>query len=182
MHPALISALTAAVVTLLIEYAAKPHLEARKDRVLEKVRGRRELRARMAVLQLDLWSLWRVRTATEVAKEELGKSCAEADSLYRKFALFAESFPGRQRSLINHHLGRVRSDLLSWSFYLENEKVSQKYLEERQRMAQGRHFNDPLDILAYTSIMGADVVHAALTLSPKRPWRYYWGLKDLSRI
>ncbi|MEW9527845.1 hypothetical protein [Microbispora sp. NPDC049125] len=38
------------VVTLGIEYAAKPRLEARKERILEAVRTRRELLARLAVI------------------------------------------------------------------------------------------------------------------------------------
>jgi len=39
----LTSAGTAAVVTLLVEYAAKPKLEARKDRIVENARQRRKL-------------------------------------------------------------------------------------------------------------------------------------------
>jgi hypothetical protein len=37
-----VSALVAVVVTLAIEYAAKPHLEARKERILNAARERRE--------------------------------------------------------------------------------------------------------------------------------------------
>lgn len=48
MQTALISALTAAVVTLLIEYAAKPRLEARKERIVESARTRRDLLTRAA--------------------------------------------------------------------------------------------------------------------------------------
>lgn len=41
----LTSVVTAIVVTLLVEYAAKPRLEARKERILDIVRARRELGA-----------------------------------------------------------------------------------------------------------------------------------------
>ncbi|WP_123798469.1 hypothetical protein [Amycolatopsis keratiniphila] len=47
MQTALISALTAAVVTLFIEYLAKPRLEARKDRIIEGARHRRALKAEL---------------------------------------------------------------------------------------------------------------------------------------
>lgn len=47
MQTVLVSALTAAAVTLLIEYAAKPYLEVRKDRILEAHRACRELVARI---------------------------------------------------------------------------------------------------------------------------------------
>jgi hypothetical protein len=43
MQTVLISALTAAVVTLLIEYFAKPYLEVRKDRIVDSHRARRDL-------------------------------------------------------------------------------------------------------------------------------------------
>jgi hypothetical protein len=46
----LVSAVTAALVTLLIEFAAKPRLEARKDRVVEEHRRRRALLARVNAL------------------------------------------------------------------------------------------------------------------------------------
>ncbi|WP_158226881.1 hypothetical protein [Amycolatopsis vastitatis] len=43
MQTALISALTAAAVTLLIEYFAKPALEMRKDRLVNAARARRDM-------------------------------------------------------------------------------------------------------------------------------------------
>jgi hypothetical protein len=43
LNPALISALVAAVVTLGIEYFAKPSLEVRKDRIVDQHRTRREV-------------------------------------------------------------------------------------------------------------------------------------------
>lgn len=45
METALISATVAAIVTLLIEYTAKPRLEARKERILTGQRHAREVRA-----------------------------------------------------------------------------------------------------------------------------------------
>lgn len=41
MSTVLISALVAVLTTLLVEYFAKPRLEARKERILEEARGRR---------------------------------------------------------------------------------------------------------------------------------------------
>ncbi|SRR6266567_1565028 len=50
MQTALISALTAAIVTLLIEYAAKPQLEVRKDRIVAAARLRRDVEAQLSAL------------------------------------------------------------------------------------------------------------------------------------
>lgn len=55
MQTALISVVTAAFVTLLIEFAAKPRLEARKDRVVEEHRRRRELLSRVHVLRTQTY-------------------------------------------------------------------------------------------------------------------------------
>jgi hypothetical protein len=46
----LVSALVAAVVTLGIEYFAKPSLEARKDRIVERARRRRTIEANLRAL------------------------------------------------------------------------------------------------------------------------------------
>ncbi len=54
MQTALISAGTAAAVTIAVEYAAKPRLEARKDRVIEGMRLRRQFEARLLSLPYDL--------------------------------------------------------------------------------------------------------------------------------
>jgi hypothetical protein len=48
MQTALISALTAAAVTLLIEYFAKPALDVRKDRLVGASRARRDMIAALA--------------------------------------------------------------------------------------------------------------------------------------
>ncbi|MCR6487762.1 hypothetical protein M8542_33550 [Amycolatopsis sp. OK19-0408] len=50
VQSALISVVTATVVTLIVEYAAKPRLEARKERLLTRYKLRHELEARVLVL------------------------------------------------------------------------------------------------------------------------------------
>lgn len=50
LQTALISAGTAAVVTLLIEYAAKPRLEARKDRIVSIAKAKRALDVQIFML------------------------------------------------------------------------------------------------------------------------------------
>jgi hypothetical protein len=58
LQTALISAVTAAAVTLLIEFAVKPRLEARKDRVVEQHRRRRALRSRVDYLRVQIDDIW----------------------------------------------------------------------------------------------------------------------------
>lgn len=42
---------------MMVEYAAKPRLEARKDRVVERLRLRRQMEARLLSLPYDLMYL-----------------------------------------------------------------------------------------------------------------------------
>lgn len=46
----LIAALTSAAVALAIEWAAKPRLEARKDRILEQSRAKREIELQLQII------------------------------------------------------------------------------------------------------------------------------------
>lgn len=50
----LIPALVAAVVTLFVEYLAKPHLEVRKERVLHRHRCAQELREAFSKLSFEV--------------------------------------------------------------------------------------------------------------------------------
>jgi hypothetical protein len=52
LQSALISVATTTVITFFFEYAAKPRLEARKDRILARCKQRRELEAKVLVIQL----------------------------------------------------------------------------------------------------------------------------------
>ncbi|WP_410662042.1 hypothetical protein [Amycolatopsis sp. lyj-84] len=82
MQTVLISALTAAMVTLLIEYVAKPRLETRKDRIVEAARVRRDVRARMLALSYKI-SLFQIYIEDDRALEiEVVKAArAEAQGL-----------------------------------------------------------------------------------------------------
>jgi hypothetical protein len=52
LQSALISVATTTVITFFFEYAAKPRLEARKERILARCKQRRELEAKVLVLHL----------------------------------------------------------------------------------------------------------------------------------
>ena len=64
---ALISAVTAAVITMVVEYLAKPGLEARKDRILEVHRARRETATQLLNLIASLHGLYGLTTSNPLA-------------------------------------------------------------------------------------------------------------------
>lgn len=67
----IISAVTALVTTLLVEYTAKPWLEARKERILAEARALRALRTLLSDAA-DLLSLYDGLSSKERDEQELG--------------------------------------------------------------------------------------------------------------
>jgi hypothetical protein len=62
----LVPAIVAAVVTLLIEYLAKPRLEARKERLLERARDKRSLIRVLSLLSISIAALSDVNAVSAV--------------------------------------------------------------------------------------------------------------------
>ena len=87
METWLVSALVAGVVTLLIEYAAKPGLEARKERILAKEHGKRE---RVEAYDRLVFEIERYRATSnketgrreELLDQALRRAFAEVEGLY----------------------------------------------------------------------------------------------------
>ncbi|MEU4525715.1 hypothetical protein AB0F52_44190 [Amycolatopsis sp. NPDC024027] len=80
MQIALISALTAAVITLFIEFTAKPRLEVRKDRILEFANLHRDTGALLAGLDVKL-TLLEKKLEADVPLECLRGDVFEVDKL-----------------------------------------------------------------------------------------------------
>lgn len=102
---ALISALTAAVVTVLIEYAAKPRLEARKERIIEQTRERRKLMSRLLSMSMEishLGALGRAGPAVtrETAIASLNEAYKEFSSIAGDFSRFYDLLNKRQRTMV----------------------------------------------------------------------------------
>jgi hypothetical protein len=88
----LASAGVAVVTTLLVEYLAKPGLEARKDRILEDRRQKRSAlkdikRCSSLARQLYVWGRARAEGADEITvalKEQAQKMAEEIDELAKR--------------------------------------------------------------------------------------------------
>lgn len=105
---ALISAGTAAFVTLLVEYFAKPRLEARKDRIVEAARTRRTLAARLDSLHVEA-----------AVQEICGKSDEFAQALKRESAELTEQMIYVHRSLHGWRRRAAGDSLMLLRLYLK---------------------------------------------------------------
>lgn len=80
----LIPALVAAIITLGIEYVAKPRLEVRKDRILEAARNERELQAalsRMHVLTVMVSDISLLEVGRQAYVREVNRLQTAADDV-----------------------------------------------------------------------------------------------------
>lgn len=116
----LVSAGTALIVTLLVEYMAKPWLEARKDRILSEVKALRELRVFLGKIEATAIKLSGVTSGEEtVAKwileldSELTKNI---DSAFERYALLGAKLPSDVEPLCREVIGEISSVQVRMSF------------------------------------------------------------------
>lgn len=174
---ALISAVTAALVTMLIEFAAKPRLEARKDRVLELHRERRKLMAKLVVLPYETRHV--VLLASPGLAWGMGKAALEdagevAGGLQADLAKLGDLLSTRQRDLVGRLLGLIDVRIMTLSYLVLLHETSGVIAEESARrplaaqlpMAEEfhRHYFGVVECLAGS--------YTILGLSRWRPWSY----------
>lgn len=117
------SAATAIIVTLAIEYFAKPRLEARKERILGVIRTRDELLA--VITKLSIVAKMYGDDLPATAPQDLQRRVKEEkDRLYESLeqqtrqlmddiARYARAYPGRFRDLLIEYTGTVHGLMLS---------------------------------------------------------------------
>lgn len=173
MQSVLISALTAAIVTLFIEYCAKPHLEARKDRVVETHRLRRDLLARLLTLtnlQANIGALTHPQS-WEIGKAALYKTSSEAIKLRDDFAKLFLALTGNQQLIATkliRDVEAVAGKLVALVLIMEAENlVAVDGPDQEIRVAE-------LILKAVDRIkIATDGAFSVLSVRRRRPWRYY---------
>ncbi|WIV52935.1 hypothetical protein [Amycolatopsis nalaikhensis] len=185
VQSALISAGTAAAVTMLVEYAAKPRLEARKDRVVERMRFRRQMEARLLSLPHDLKYLYGLELANIVwfmGAQNLDDMSEECGQLYVEFGKFSDGLPKRQRDVVGGYLLQLSSTLIALQYnvflYKETGIIGQLIRDKQvQKVGTADHIHMMVDTV-YECVAGA---YSALVLSPARPIRFVERLRKLAQ-
>jgi hypothetical protein len=112
---AVISAITAAFVTLLIEFLAKPRLEIRKDRIVGREKLRRDLEAdlRVALHHRALVPDDEESMESTVDKEVLAQLSDDLLALLRTVEqMVAHGFKGVRVRLVVHNISEARASVL----------------------------------------------------------------------
>jgi hypothetical protein len=182
MQALLVSAITAAVVTLMIEYSAKPHLEARKDRIVEERRLRREWMAQLRQLGyriLNRVTLTHLKT-WKIDQPALGELAAKSGELYEGFLLLlAPRIDKRRRRVAGELIVKLDVALrgLAYMDAIQKEHgISPERLPDGGRVILD-HIAREIDKI-FTVSSG---VLAVLSLSRRRPWFYYSQLRYWSK-
>jgi hypothetical protein len=118
----LVSALTSAGVALAIEWAAKPRLEARKERILERSQARREIIRQLgtivslaASLEADTSSLTAAerRIMHEALEERRADVVAASKAAERALAIVVLRMDKRTRVVMSRAIGMIQGIALS---------------------------------------------------------------------
>lgn len=117
------AAATAAIVTLVVEYAAKPRLEARKERILAAHRSRRELSIAIrgicvtaAFLGIDMPKDAVGAARTKLLAERARKyeqMCEQARRMFDLVDAHAATYPGWMMEAVMSYIGNMQGVMLS---------------------------------------------------------------------
>ena len=184
VQTALVSAITAAFVTMFIEYLAKPRLEARKDRIVDGNRERRKMMAKLVALLNDagqVGMLTRPGLAWFIGKSALKDVSDEVDELYPSLLQFNHLLGKRQRDVAAKYVlgssGKVY--VLNYLVFL-HEATGILAMESRKQPRSDKLPMAP-EIEAVWAALLEDfaATHTALGLSKYRPLSYFRVLRQL---
>ncbi|WP_410819836.1 hypothetical protein [Micromonospora sp. 050-3] len=152
------SAVTALLVTLAVEYAAKPRLEARKERILGALRSRRELSAAITSIALPAAFLC-IDMPKDVTGETRDSLLAERKRQYERLRdqaqVFVDSmdrhagtFAGPPMKLVMSYIGTVQGVMLSSRTRHEKARLIHDLSKQIAMILDGRWWQTPARVRA----------------------------------
>jgi hypothetical protein len=179
----LISAGTAALVTLLIEYAAKPRLEVRKDTLLEANRAKRTLAVRLMNLTRESGDIvgiviggplgWKAaQSCLDAIAEPVGKLIADLEDA--RYSLSKSRF-----RLTTDFLSLVHVDVTALATTVAALNNSED--EIRRDLDDSSEFKNYVELVCYRIVSNIGLAYTALVLDRQPPWHYWSKLRALKR-
>lgn len=170
---------------MAVEYVAKPRLEARKDRVVEAMRLRRQMEARLLSLPYDLkylFGLAQANMAWLLGAQNLDDMSNECSQLYVEFGKFSESLPKWQKDTTDGFLLQLSSTLIALQLHVFTRKqtgiIGQLIKDDKiSEVGTADHVNMMVGDI-FECLAGA---YSALVLRPGRPIRYVRQMRRLAR-
>lgn len=181
---ALISAVTAAVITMIVEYLAKPGLEARKDRVLDVHRARRETATQLLNLLASLQNLHGLTRSSpiswEAGKSALHRMTEACDQLTETLPRYEHSLPKRQRTLV----GQAVRAIGVYTVPLQTNVLLYEHTgildQERERGVEELPMGAFVEGLISRALYETARAYTALMLTRRRPLKYFLKLRTLA--
>lgn len=172
MQTALISALTAALVTLIIEYAAKPRLEARKDRIVAASRSRRELRAKYLALS------YRADRVTNSIDKSIIPELSEVEALRAESLRLSEEITTLE-PIVGWKNFRVIGMLATEAYISFNSTVKLLQLVEKNKPADLKLTF--IHLRQYVTEARLSILESVLAI-PRPRWRVFAWRRDYSVV
>ncbi len=177
----LISAAVAAVTTLLIEYLAKPRLEARKERIVKRQRLRRQLKADLTRAPAESMGLCYLQhlLSFRLGIEALGQFEQRMIKLDQKYRYEIDNLPSYQEVIISSALLNVRVWLPFLKEYTQRVEatMTKRTLSEWDELAFGYWFAFFHDQLMWDLARAASALH----LRRWKVWSYREQVRSYSR-
>lgn len=171
---------------MVIEYLAKPQLEARKDRIVEGNRERRKLMAKLFALTNEasrIAMLAQTGIGFHLGKAALESTRDDISELYPSLLKFEYLLTKRQRKLASKYVlgspGKVQVLTVLAEMYESSGLHKMETMKEPrpEKLGMGPRIEQLWSALIEEFVS----TYTVLTLSPYRPWSYFRTLRKLEQ-
>lgn len=182
---ALISALTAVVITMIVEYFAKPGLEARKDRILDTHRARRETATQLLNLTANLPNLYGLATPNPLmwargksALQQISEACGRLDEALPRYEF---SLPKRQRRVVGQAIRAIGASTAGLHTLVMLYEGTGILDQEQERRVEKLPTGAFVESATYNALYETARAYTALMLTRRRPLKYHLQLRRLAK-
>lgn len=176
--------MTAAAVTLFVEYLAKPGLEARKDRILDTHRARRETAAQLLNLLASLPNLYGLSWSNPISwatgKAALQSVTEACDRLSENLPRYEFSLPKRQRRVAGEAIRAIATYTLPLHANVMLYEKTGILDQEREQGVDKLPMGTFVEGLIYNATYETARAYTALMLTRRRPLKYHLQLRRLA--
>lgn len=169
---------------MIIEYLAKPGLEARKERILDVHRARRETATQLLNLPASLHSLHGL-TRSNPLSWETGKSALQSmtdacDQLIGNLPRYEHSLPKRQRKVVGHAVRAIGTYTVPLHTNVLLYEKTGILDQERERGVEELPMGEFVQGMIYNALYESTRAYTALMLTRRHPLKYYLKLGKLA--
>ncbi|GIH21350.1 hypothetical protein Raf01_95220 [Rugosimonospora africana] len=134
VHTVAVAALTSGIVALVIEYAAKPWLEVRKERILDRLRARDDLRKKLLNIVMLAKMLDHDRLPSAIPATARSRMLAQQERFYQQLVAEVEQLMPAMTSGAITYVSPIISRLYSYAGIINGIMLSERTRAEKGRV------------------------------------------------